>query len=293
MARPADSADAAGARAMSIHPTAIVEPGATLGADVAIGPHAFVGARVSLGRGVRVDANAVVTGTSRIGEETRIHAGAVVGEPPQDLSHKGEETEVEIGPRCILREHATVHAGTVRGRGRTVVGAGCFLMVGSHVGHDCVVGDGVVLSNNVLLAGHCKVGDNVLIGGGAAIVQRVRIGAYAFVSGLSGVTKDVVPYGYVIGHRGRLDSLNLVGLKRRGFSKSDIATLLAAYAMLFEGPALFKVRLERLREEMGADPLVRPIIEFIEDAPARPLLQPLPQRLRGDRDLTELLEAGR
>lgn len=279
-------------RSVSIHPSAVVDARAELGAGVAVGPHAVVGPRVVLGDGVTVDANAVLSGRTVVGAGTRIHAGAVIGEPPQDLSHKGEETEVAVGERCTVREHATIHAGTVRGRGRTVVGDGCYLMVGSHVGHDCVVGDGVVLSNNVLLAGHCKIGDYVLIGGGAAIVQRVRIGAYAFVSGLSGVTKDVVPYAYVIGHRGRLDSLNLVGLKRRGFSRADIRTLLAAYAMLFDGAALFRDRLARLEAEMGAEPLVRRILDFIHDAPARPLLQPLPERLRGDRDLTELLEAG-
>lgn len=273
-----------------IHPTAVVAAGARLGAGVVIGPNAVIGEDVTLGDGVVLDAGAVVTGLTTIGAGTRLHPGVVVGGPPQDLSYKGERTEVVIGSRCTLREHATVNAGTARGRGRTVIGDDCFLMVGAHVGHDCVVGNGVILSNNVLLAGHATLGDFVLIGGGAAIVQRVRIGAYAFISGLSGVTKDVVPYAYVIGHRGRIDSLNLVGLKRRGYKRSDIATLLAAFAILFEGGVLHRDRLAHLRAEMGEEPLVQPILDFIDAGKGRPLLQPLQ---KGDREAdAEFLEAG-
>jgi UDP-N-acetylglucosamine acyltransferase len=273
-----------------IHPTAVVAAGARIGAGVVIGPHAVVGEDVTLADGVILDAGAVVTGVTTIGPGTRLHPGAVVGGPPQDLSYKGEPTEVVIGARTILREHATVNCGTARGRGRTVVGDDCLFMVGAHVGHDCIVGNGVILSNNVLLAGHCTLGDFVLIGGGAAIVQRVRIGAYAFISGLSGVTKDVVPFAYVIGHRGRIDSLNLVGLKRRGFSKAEIRTLLAAFAILFEDGVLFRDRLARLKAEMGEDPRVQTILDFIEAGKGRPLLQPL---AKGDGEAdAQFLEAG-
>lgn len=280
-----------------IHPsaniasTAVVAPDAVVGEDVSIGHHAVVDGEVELARGVSLGSGVVVTGKTRIGEETVVHAGAVIGGPPQDFGHKGEPVSVEIGARCTLREHVTVHAGTAHGKSRTTVGDDCFFMVGAHVGHDCVVGDHVVLSNNVLLAGHCTLDDYILIGGGAAIVQRVRIGAYAFISGLSGVTKDVVPYAYVIGHRGRLDSLNLVGLKRRGFSRDDIKTLLSAYALLFEGEGLFRDRLEELRATMGTNALVARILAFVDDAPARPLLQPLPKD-GGPGGSTELLEAG-
>lgn len=277
-----------------VHPTAVVASGATLGADVSIGPHAVVGEAVTLGPGVVVEANAVVCGRTAIGEGTHLYPGAVVGTPPQDLSWRGEPTEVVVGARCVLREHATINAGTVRGRARTVVGDDCYIMAGAHVGHDCVLGHHVVLSNNVLLAGHSTLGDHVLIGGGAAIVQRVRIGAHAFISGLSGVTKDVVPYAYVIGHRGRLDSLNLVGLKRRGFDRRAIRTLLDAYGVLFAEEGLFRDRLERLRETKGADPLVRTILDFIDAGRNRPLLQPLPRAIaQADAAAeTELLEAG-
>jgi len=277
---------------LTIHPTAVVDPGATLGEDVVVGPHAVIGANAALGDGVVIGPNAVVTGHTSIGAQTRLHAGAVVGEPPQDIGHAGEPTEVVIGARTVLREHATVNCGTVKGRWRTVVGDDCYLMVGAHVGHDCSVGDGVTLSNNVLLAGHAAVEDFVLIGGGAAIVQKVRIGAYAFVSGLSGVTKDVVPYAYVIGHRGRIDSLNLVGLKRRGFDREAIRRLLAAYAILFEEGPLWKDRLARLEADMGDDPLVRRILDFIADGSGRGILHPLGKAGADPAAETERLESG-
>lgn len=255
----------------------MVAPSARLGEGVEIGPHAVIGEDAMIGDRVSLGPGVVITGRTEIGAGTTIHAGAVIGGPPQDLSHKGEDVAVKVGERCVLREHVTIHAGTARGRALTVLGDDCFLMVGAHVGHDCIVGDHVILSNNVLLAGHSTIGDHVLIGGGAAIVQKVRIGAHAFISGLSGVTKDVVPFAYVIGHRGRLDSLNLVGLKRRGFDRSAIRTLLSAYAILFEGDDLFARRIERLRAEMGDQPLVQTVLEFVEEAPNRPLLQPLPR----------------
>ena len=276
---------------MTTHPTAIVAPTATIGEGVTIGPNVVVDGAVTLGDGVVLGPGVVVTGQTRIGAETVLHAGAVVGGPPQDLSYRGEDVTVTIGERCVLREHVTVHAGTARGRAATVIGDDCFLMVGAHVGHDCILGNRVILSNNVLLAGHATLGDHVLIGGGAAIVQRVRIGAHAFISGLSGVTKDVVPFAYVIGHRGRLDSLNLVGLKRRGFKRQDIRTLLDAYQMLFEGEGLFRDRVARLREAMGTDPLVATILKFIDDGPNRPLLQPLARSAAAMHE-NDLLEAG-
>ncbi|MEM8664466.1 MAG: acyl-ACP--UDP-N-acetylglucosamine O-acyltransferase [Pseudomonadota bacterium] len=276
---------------MTIHPTAIVASRAQIGEGVTIGPHAVIDDDVVLGPGVSVGPNAVITGRTTIGANTALHAGAVVGGPAQDLSYKGEPVTVEIGARCILREHVTVHAGTVRGRSRTVVGDDCFFMVGAHVGHDCILGNHVVLSNNVLLAGHCTLGDHVLIGGGAAIVQRVRIGAHVFISGLSGVTKDVVPFAYVIGHRGRLDSLNLVGLKRRGYKREAIRTLLDAYRILFDGEGLFRDRLTELRTSMGGDPLVETMLEFIDEGRGRPLLHPLPKTHAAAVD-TDLLEAG-
>lgn len=277
---------------MTVHPTAVVEPGATLGEGVSVGPHAVIGAGVRLDAGVSVGAGAVIHGIVAVGENTAIHPGAVIGGPPQDFSYAGEPTAVSIGADVVVREHVTVHAGTQKGRGRTAVHDGVYLMAGCHVGHDCVVSRGTVLSNNVLLAGHVTVGEFVLIGGGAAIVQRVRIGDHAFISGLSGVTRDVVPYAYVIGHRGRVDSLNLVGLKRRGFSRGDVRTLLSVYEILFRGEGLFAERLERVRTLFGHEDVVKPILTFIDASPSRPLLQPLPEGFRTGGGAAERLEAG-
>lgn len=276
---------------MNIHPTASVDAAASLADDVVVGPYGVVGPDAVLGPGVVIGPHAVVSGITAIGEGTRLHAGAVVGEPPQDLSHKGEPTTLTIGARCTVREHVTITAGTARGRGTTVVGDDCFLMAGSHVGHDCVLGNGVILSNAVLLAGHCELQDHVLIGGGAAIVQRVRIGAYAFISGLSGVTRDVIPYAYVIGHRGRLDSLNLVGLRRRGFSRDRIRALVGAYEALFMGEGVFAERLAAVREAHRDNADVAVMLDFIDAAPGRPILQPLPPHLRHG-DPTVQREAG-
>lgn len=272
-----------------------MDENARLGEGVSVEPTAVVGAGVVLGDRVRVGAGAVITGDTTIGADTQIFPGAVIGGPPQDLSYKGEPVSVEIGERCVLREHVTITAGTARSRSKTVVGDDCYFMVGVHVGHDCIVGNGVVLSNNVLLAGHSTFGDYVLIGGAAAIVQRVRVGAYAFISGLSGVTKDVIPYGYVIGHRGRLDSLNLVGLKRRGFKRDQIRKLIDAYEVLFHGEGTQADRLARVRAEHGDQDGVDVILEFIDAAPSRPLLQPLPKTSALDdaHSATEFFETGR
>ena len=277
---------------MSVHPSAVVADGAQLGEGVTIGPNAVIGDEVVLGDRVSVAAGVVVTGRTTIGEACRLFPGVVVGEPPQDLSDGGEEATITIGPRTVLREHATVHRGTAKGKNRTVIGADCYLMVGAHVGHDCIVGDEVILSNNVLLAGHASIGDYVLIGGGAAIVQRVRIGSHAFISGLSGVTKDVVPYAYVIGHRGRLDSLNLVGLKRRGFDRRTIRLLRDAYAILFRENGLLRDRLAELAAEMGDEPAVRVILDFIEAGGNRPLLHPLAKSGEDPAAKIARLEAG-
>ncbi|WP_420394057.1 acyl-ACP--UDP-N-acetylglucosamine O-acyltransferase [Acuticoccus sp.] len=274
-----------------VHPTAIVEDGASLGEGVRIGPHAVVGGDVTLGDGVVVGANAVVSGRTTIGALTRLFPGAIVGEPPQDFSHRGEATELAIGARCVLREHVTVHAGTVRGRGRTLVGDDAYFMVGSHVGHDCIVGDGVTLSNHVLVGGHVELGDRVLVGGGTAILQRARVGAHAFVSGLAGVTRDVVPYAYVTGRVAWVESLNLVGLKRRGFDRASVQTLREAYDILFASEGVFKDRQAALRERLGHEPVVRPILEFMDAAPNRPYMQS--RRDARDAVAVDLLESGR
>ncbi|HEX7389041.1 MAG TPA: acyl-ACP--UDP-N-acetylglucosamine O-acyltransferase, partial [Acidiphilium sp.] len=202
-----------------IHPTALVAPGAVLGAGVKVGPFCTVGAGVTLEDNVELVSHVVIEGRVRIGAETAIYPFATVGLAPQDLKYKGEDTAVEIGPRCIIREHCTIHRGTVTGHAITRVGADCLLMAVVHVAHDCSVGDGVVIANNVVMGGHVEIADRAIIGGATAIHQFARIGTGAMIGGASGVEADVIPYGSVIGNRARLHGLNIVGLRRRGLDK--------------------------------------------------------------------------
>ncbi len=259
-----------------IHPTAIVEDGARLGADVSVGAYSIVGSDVILEDGVTLDAHVMVRGCTSVGARTRIAAFAVIGGEAQDLSYKGEPTTVTIGADCVIREHVTIHRGTTRGRGTTTVGPNCFLMIGSHIAHDCVVGRNVIMTNQAVLGGHAEVGDHVIFGGLAAVQQRARIGAHAFIGGLTGVTQDVVPYVMVIGRGGRLAGLNVIGLRRRGFSAETIRRIRSAYKIFFsEASGSRSDRLDRLAGELGGvDPAVDAFIEFVRETGNRPLAHP-------------------
>lgn len=261
-----------------VHPTAIVGSGAELGHSVSIGPYCVIGDGVRIADDVVLDPHVVIAGNTAIGARTRIAPFAAIGGPPQDLSYRGEPNGVLIGADTVVREHVTIHAGTSRGRGMTEIGDRCLLMAASHVGHDCKLGNGVIVSNNVMLGGHTVLGDHVNIGGGAAIRQRLRIGRLAFISGISGVSKDVLPFGYVIGYRGRLDGINLVGLKRSGFPRERIRALQACFRILFAEEDTFRDRLARLRTDPGDDPAVAEVLAFIESGGGRPLLTPFEQR---------------
>lgn len=251
-----------------IHPTAVIDPRATIGARVQVGPFCVVGADVVLEDGVELVSHVVVDGHTRIGSETKIFPFATVGLAPQDLKYKGEPTEVIIGPNCVIREHCTIHRGTVTGNGVTRVGAGCLLMAVVHVAHDCVLGENIVVANNVVMGGHVEIADRAIIGGATAIHQFVRIGTGAMVGGASGVEADVIPYGSVIGNRARLHGLNIVGLRRRGLDKDGQHRMRNAYRTLFQGEGTFAARVERLRAESGDDPYIADILTFI-DAPSR------------------------
>jgi UDP-N-acetylglucosamine acyltransferase len=257
-----------------IHPTAIVEEGAVIGKNVRIGPFATVGAAVVVEDGAVIHAHAVVSGQTRIGAGTEIFSFAAVGGPPQDTSYKGEPTSVVIGPNCIIREHATVHRGTARGRKVTKIGAGCVLMVASHVAHDCAVGDHVIFVNQATIGGHVEVGDHAILGGLSAVQQRIRIGAHAFVGGLTGAATDVIPFATAIGERAELGGLNIVGLKRRGFDRPTIHALRATYQAIFNGSGTRAERVERIAVEYGNIPAVMMIVDFIRAGGDRPLCSP-------------------
>jgi UDP-N-acetylglucosamine acyltransferase len=257
-----------------IHPTAIVADGARIGADVAIGPYCVIGGDVELGDNVRLQAHVVVEGRTRIGAGTRILSFAAIGNPPQDLKYHGEPSELIIGANNTIREHVTMNPGTEGGGMLTSVGDNCLFMVGSHVAHDCRIGNNVILANNATLAGHVTVGDFAIIGGLSAVHQFVRIGAHSIVGGMSGVENDLIPYGSAMGERARLRGLNLVGLQRRDFSREQIHTLRTAYRLLFAQEGTLLERLEDVVRLYGDNEAVNEVIEFIRGEASRAILQP-------------------
>jgi UDP-N-acetylglucosamine acyltransferase len=252
---------------VSIHPTAIVAHGAELGPGVEIGPFCSVGPDVVIEAGAKLVSHVVVDGHTRIGEGAQLFPFCTVGLPPQDFKYKNEPTRCEIGARTMVREHCTIHRGTVTGTGITHVGSDCMLMAVVHVAHDCHLGDHVIVANNVVMGGHVQIADHAVVGGSAAIHQFVRIGRAAMIGGVSGVEGDVIPFGSVIGNRARLAGLNVIGLKRRGFDKAAIQRLHLAFKTLYAKTGVFAERLEETRARFGDDPLVAEVLAFI-DAPS-------------------------
>lgn len=259
---------------VSIHPTAIVAAGAELADGVEIGPFCVVGEKTVLGEGTRLSSHVVIEGRCELGAGNVIYPFAMLGGPPQHTAYKGEDTRLVIGDNNIIREHATMNIGTVAGGGVTRVGSDGFFMIESHVGHDCVVGDSVILTKQATLGGHCHLGDYVIVGGLAAVHQFTRVGRHAMIGGLAAVVKDVIPYGSVWGNHAHLEGLNLVGLKRRGFSRETINTMRAAYRLLFADEGTFQERLDDTIETYSDCAEVMEIIDFIRADAARPICLP-------------------
>lgn len=261
----------------TLHPTAVVEDGARLHDGVAVGPFCHIGAHVEIGAGALLMSHVVVMGRTRVGAGARIFPFASVGAPSQDLKAALAEGDLVIGEDCILREGVTINSGVGAG---TRIGARCVFLAASHVAHDCFLGDDVVLSNQVLLGGHVEIGDCAMIGGGTAVHQNVRIGAHVFVGGLAGVEGDVIPFALAGGNRAHLFGLNVVGLRRRGFSAERVARLKAAYRLLYsrDDPRAFPERAAALDHEFGADADVAEIARFLRRPSARPFCAP---RARG------------
>ncbi|VDS09399.1 Acyl-[acyl-carrier-protein]--UDP-N-acetylglucosamine O-acyltransferase [Paracoccus haematequi] len=256
-----------------IHPTAIVEDGAQIGAGVRIGPFCVVGPKVTLGEGVVLKSHVSIAGDTAVGEGTVVFPFASIGEVPQDLKFRGEDVRLEIGARNRIREYVTMNPGTEGGGGVTRVGCDGLFMAGCHVGHDCQLGDRVILVNNASLAGHCHLDDDVIVGGLSGVHQFVRIGRGAMIGAVTMVTADVIPYGLVQGPRGHLDGLNLVGLKRRGASRADIHELREMLDRL--GAGSFRDTARHLAEgETGG--MVRDVLDFILGPSDRSFLTPKP-----------------
>jgi UDP-N-acetylglucosamine acyltransferase len=246
-----------------IHPTSIIEPGAELGQGDKNGPFCTVGRDVVLEDGAELVSHVAIEGRTRLGAGVKIFPFCTIGLAPQDLKYKGEDTETVIGARTQIREHASIHRGTVTGTGITRIGADCLLMATVHVAHDCILGDGCIISNNVALGGHVELGERAIIGGNAALLQFVRVGAGAMVGGLTGVTRDVIPYARVFGTRAELLGLNLIGLKRRGLDKAQLHAVNNAYKFLFCGPGVFADRVAELNATQADDPYIREMLDFI------------------------------
>ena len=258
----------------NIHPTAIIEDGATIADDVCIGPYAVIGPEVQLESGVKLESHVVINGDTKIGTGTHVFPFASIGHQPQDLKYEGEKSSLEIGSNNVIREHVTINPGTKGGGLLTKVGSNCLFMVGAHIAHDCQVGDNVILVNNATLAGHVEVGDFAIIGGLSGSHQFVRIGKHSMVGGMTGVENDIIPYGMVIGNRAHLSGLNLIGIKRRGFDRETIHAMRNAYRLLFADEGTMAERISDVAEMFKDVPPVMEIIEFITTDSSRSFCQP-------------------
>lgn len=258
----------------NIHRTAIIEDGATLGADVEIGPYCIIGPKVTLGDGVRLISHVTMDGRTTLGGGSTVWPFASLGHAPQSLAYKNEDTTLTIGENAVIRESVTMNPGTVQGRARTTVGSNCMFMANSHVAHDCSVGDNVVFANCATIGGHVDIGDHVWIGGLAAVHQWTRVGRNAFIGGVSPLVGDLIPFGSATGNRAHLAGLNLVGLKRRGFSREAIHDLRNAYRILFAEEGTFQERLDDVAETFTGSTEVMEIVSFIRTGGNRPLCLP-------------------
>jgi UDP-N-acetylglucosamine acyltransferase len=269
---------------MAIDPTARVADGARIGSGVEIGPYCLVGPQVELKDGVRLIAHVNVAGVTAIGEATIVYPFASLGTPPQSAHYRGGATRLVIGARCELREGVTMNTGTEDGGGTTRVGDRCLFMVASHVAHDCDIGDDVTFANNAVLGGHVSVGNNTFLGGNAAVHQFARIGEGAMVGGLSGISADLVPFGFGKGQIATLDGLNVVGLRRRGATRADMHRLRRAYRALFFGAGVFAHRIDDVAGEFADDPMVQKVVAFVRAGGKRPLMRPRVKRAAEDNE---------
>ncbi len=250
-----------------IHPTAIVDPKAEIADDVDIGPYSIIEKDVVIGEGTRIGPHVVIREGTRIGKQCQIFQFASIGEAPQALAYRGEKTYLFIGDHNTIRESVTLHRGTVKGGGKTVIGNGNFFMAYSHVAHDCILGDHIVMANAAALGGHILIEDYAVIGGLAAVHQFCRIGTHAFVGGFSGVLLDIPPYMLAQGDRTKLYGLNTVGLKRHNFSEETLRALKKAYRTIFRSGLTLERALKQLSEdEISRFPEVQHLIQFIQNS---------------------------
>tara|TARA_X000000950_G_scaffold169156_1_gene206356 strand:- start:193 stop:975 length:783 start_codon:yes stop_codon:yes gene_type:complete len=256
-----------------IHQTAIIDLKAKLHTNVKVGPYSVIGANVEIDENTEVMSHVSIVGNTKIGKNNKIYPFASIGNDPQDLKYKGEETKLEIGNDNKIREHVTINPGTNGGGGLTKVGNHCLFMVSAHIAHDCFVGDNVILANSVPLGGHAYIEDNVIIGGNSAVQQFTRVGRSAMIGGMCGVVRDIIPYAMVHGNRSKLQGLNLIGLRRKNISNKDIMILSEAYKVIFRNENLTS-NLNNLSKDLRKHELVCEVLDFIERDKKRPICTP-------------------
>ncbi len=256
-----------------IHKTAIIDSDAKIKSNVSIGAYTIIGPNVEIGKNSIIQSHVSILGHTKIGENNKIYPFASIGNDPQDLKFDGEQTKLEIGNNNKIREYVTINPGTTGGGGQTKIGDNCLFMVSSHVAHDCIVGNDVIIANNVPLGGHAHIEDNVVIGGNSAVQQFTRIGKMAMIGGMCGVVKDVIPYGMAFGNRCALQGLNLIGLRRKDISNKEILLLSEAYKEIFKTKNLSE-NLVNLDNKFKENFLVRDVINFINKDKKRPICTP-------------------
>ena len=257
-----------------IHSTSVIDKKAKIGKNVKIGPFCFVGPSVHLDDDIELISNVHIEGNTKIGKRTKIFPFACIGTAPQDLKFKGENSSLEIGENNLIREYVTINPGTAGGGGKTTIGNNCLFMISSHVAHDCIVGNNVVIANNVPLGGHAIIEDSVVIGGNSAVQQYTRIGRLAMIGGMTGVLKDVIPFGLSFGNRNYLRGINLIGLKRKKYENKKILELDSAFKKIFSSKNLHE-SLPKINGEYKKNSLVQEVIKFIEKNKKRPICTPI------------------
>ncbi len=257
-----------------IHSSACIHKNASIHDSVEIGPFCIIGPKVKLSAGVKLHGHVVIEGETTLGKGTEVFPFSALGGRPQSLQYKNQPTKLIIGENNSIHEHVTMHRGTEEGGGVTYVGDNGLFMVGSHVAHDCKVGNNTIMANNATLGGHVSLGDFVYIGGLSAVHPCVRIGSQAILGGLSAVEGDVIPYGSVMGERARLSGLNIIGMKRRGLRREEIHELRGAYRMLFANEGTMSERLEDVKQHFKGYDLIDEILNFMMKQSKRPFCLP-------------------
>ena len=256
-----------------IHNSSVIESGAKIGKNVKIGPFCYIGPKVQISDGAELASNIHIEGNTKIGRKTKIFPFASIGTSPQDLKYKGETNSLEIGENNTIREYVTINPGTEGGGSKTIIGNNCLFMISSHVAHDCNIGNDVVIANNVPLGGHVTVEDSVVIGGNSAVQQFTRIGRLAMIGGMTGVLKDVIPFGLSFGNRNYLRGINIIGLKRKKYENKKIMELDSAFKKIFSSKNLHE-NLSKINGEYKGNDLVAEVINFISKDKKRPICTP-------------------